>query len=80
MTRAKPKRGPGRPKGSGSNGARVDLQVPPGLKAAVVAAAKAEGIPAQEWWRRAALGRLRVALQVPISCYAPDHASPDSDP
>lgn len=59
------KRGPGRPKGSGKLGARLELRSSPGEKERIEAAAKAVDLTANEWLRRAAA--YCVAVKAPLA-------------
>lgn len=60
----KKKRGPGRPKGGGKLGARLELRSSTGEKEDIEAAARAAGLTANEWLRRAA--GYCLAVKVPL--------------
>lgn len=48
------KRGPGRPKGSGTNEETLRLRLPTALRELAADAAKRLGVSESEWWRQAA--------------------------
>ena len=58
MASRKPKRHPGGRPSQGLTEARLLLEAPSELVEAAREAARVEGVPAVEWWRRAARERL----------------------
>ena len=66
------KRGPGRPKGSGTRGVTVHVRMSPALQALANESARAHDVSPSEWWRRAALAYLAAGAPAVVPELADD--------